>query len=125
MTVNLLSQRLKAVKRELTALKTAHMRGLGLVETYRYTGYIEYQSGLSTLKFNIDFSNDYAAYPFFQIMPYGGIGSSDWILGGMSATYYNNGYSVEISLPEALGFFYSNYYILALSPIENVTAAWS
>ena len=35
MTVNLLSQKLKAAKKEITDLKTAHKRGFGNLKIYR------------------------------------------------------------------------------------------
>lgn len=64
MTVDLLSSRLKAAKRELTALKTVHMRGFGLLKIYKSTlyfsqagiqeGYI-YRNGALVIKFSQEF----------------------------------------------------------------------
>lgn len=126
MTVNLLSQRIKDAKRELTALKTAHMRGLGLVETYEYIGSCDYEDNKQTLTFVIEFSQEYAAYPFFQILPHwNSIGAADYNFGGMSATYSNNGYTATVSMPEILGWYYTNYYAVSFSPIVSVTATWS
>ena len=73
MTVDLLSSRLKAAKRELTALKTAHTRGFGLLKVYTKT--LNYsQTGIAeggiytNATLTISFSRDFPPRPFVYVL---------------------------------------------------------
>jgi len=68
MTVDLLSVRLKEAKRELTNLKTAHKRGLGLLKLYKYTVTLHPPGQLFAyyIELNITFSQNSSPYPFIQ-----------------------------------------------------------
>lgn len=67
---DLLVQRLKAAKRELTALKTAHRRGLGLLKIYAEDAEIEeQQTGLWNIIITITFATNSTPYPFAYIEP--------------------------------------------------------
>ena len=70
MTVDLLSVRLKECKRELTALKTAHRRGLGELKILRYplqiSGYNDYGYSLSVV---LNFDRSFTPYPFVSCTP--------------------------------------------------------
>lgn len=73
MTVDLLSQRLKAAKRELTNLKTAHTRGFGLLKVYKETIYFsqtELEEGYiySNASVTIKFSKEFPPNPFVYVL---------------------------------------------------------
>lgn len=73
MTVDLLSQRLKAAKRELTNLKTAHSRGFGLLKVYKETIYFsqtELEEGYiySNASVTIKFSKEFPPNPFVYVL---------------------------------------------------------
>lgn len=65
---DLLVQRLKAAKKELTALKTAHKRGLGLLRIYTEDGEIpDIGSGFWIITATITFTEGSAPFPFAYI----------------------------------------------------------
>lgn len=68
---DLLVQRLKAAKRELTALKTAHRRGLGLLKLYESDISLDVQErlGFWSVKVTINFAESQSPYPFLQWIP--------------------------------------------------------
>lgn len=124
MSQNLLTERLKFAKRELTALKTAHNRGIGNLRIYN-----KYCSELSThldqtLTITINFSTNFTAYPFFQVIQAGGsIGQRDWT--GMDATYSNNGYRVVVTVYDINAWYMSfGFYILSTAPVESVSYSY-
>lgn len=72
MSQNMLVDRLKFAKRELTALKTAHTRGLGLLKIYK-TEFDYSQTGkpdgyIYNAVVTVKFSRDFAAYPFAYVL---------------------------------------------------------
>lgn len=68
---DLLVQRLKNAKRELTALKTAHKRGLGLLKLYEFTAPLDVQErlGFWSVKLTVNFAEDQSPFPFLQWIP--------------------------------------------------------
>lgn len=70
MTVDLFSVKLKEAKRELTALKTAHKRGLGDLKVFDYelkiSGYNDYVYDLTV---TVDFDPAFTKYPFIFAYP--------------------------------------------------------
>lgn len=118
--MNLLTTRLKNIKQELTNLKTAHQRGIGNLRVYN-----KYCEGLDTnldqtLTITINFSTNYAAYPFFQVLKAGGsLGQVDFT--GMDATYSNNGYRVVVTVYDINAWYLSfGFYVLSTAPVESV-----
>lgn len=73
MTVDLLSVKLKEAKRELNNLKTAHLRGLGMLRIYKNVysladlGIEDDYSGRKRIVIN--FSTDFAPYPLMVLVP--------------------------------------------------------
>jgi len=69
---DLLAQKLKFAKRELTALKTAYARGLGNLKVYtrEYTipsaGHRDYTY---TIILTLNFDTDFAPYPYVYLLP--------------------------------------------------------
>lgn len=123
---DLLVQRLKAAKRELTALKTAHRRGLGLLRIYeKYTIDIpEIEEG-QVLIFVVNFSDQFAPYPFFQFSTAEQGISSNYFFGTADAEYQNNGYSVKITLSFDQGIFayLKGAYVFSTSPILSINCS--
>lgn len=67
---DLFVQRLKAAKRELTALKTAHRRGLGGLKVFEYPLEITgYNDAVYTLDVTVEFAQDSTSYPFIICAP--------------------------------------------------------
>ena len=135
MTVNLLSQRLKAAKRELTNLKTAHKRGLGTLKVYRTEHYFE-DDGIEppdnfrgTLR--IKFSRSFAPYPFFYVVPTAS-GSAPWYNTTYSIqvrgiSFEDNGYTAVISGDIFYGsnYLFEKVVIFSTAPIDSTTGNWS
>lgn len=131
MTVNLLSQRLKAAKRELTALKTAHRRGLGSLAVYEFQMAldvpVEAQTGFWYLDLTLTFDRSFPAYPFAQVIAPNGPASDYYTAnifeGEQSKVYGNSGYSLMFTVP----FFYSvkttpyPVYFYSTAPIVSIT----
>lgn len=100
MSQNMLVERLKFAKRELTALKTAHFRGMGLLKIYKATYYFS-QAGIEEDYFydavvTIKFSRDFAPYPFTYAL--GDIVERTYIwwtsFGADSIDYKDDGYTM-------------------------------
>lgn len=130
MSQNLLVEKLKFAKRELTALKTAHRRGLGGLKVFEKTLDIsvpsEAQSGFWFIEVTLNFDRDFPAYPFAQIIPptSGGPNYSSNILEGEeSKNYSNGGYSLSFNL----AWFYSDtmspypIYAYSSAAVESYT----
>jgi len=65
--MNLLSLRIKEAKKELTALKTNHRRGLGMLKVYKYTYTLPAPSDSKDFWWlNMSFTFSMSAYPFLQ-----------------------------------------------------------
>lgn len=97
MTVDLFSVKLKEVKRELTALKTAHKRGLDGLKIFEYplqlTGY---DDDVYNLSVTLTFDSAFTSYPFVSCSPQcdsstylanADMISMDYTNGGMGAVY--------------------------------------
>lgn len=127
MTQNLLTKRLKDAKRELTNLKTAHKRGLGLIRLYDYTGKVIPPNPLEAYKMQItvDFSRSFGKNPFAQFLRLTTHPERSWVGSAIRTEweyYDNDGYSLVI-----LGDYYdfyeddtSQFTIISTSPITNV-----
>lgn len=122
--MNTLSQRLKYAKRELTALKTAHFRGIGLVKVFSREVHVDlspYVGELGYIRITVDFDNSYVPYPLAQIIPK--VTSSGIIVfsDALEIFYLNNGYSLRTRLTWAYsGSGISDFYVEALSPIADI-----
>lgn len=130
--MNTLSQRLKYAKRELTALKTAHPRGLGNLRVYRRIetivspgngggGIRAYEAKISG-----NFSSLFAPYPYTQVVL--GDYSEDVSLLNMQDFEYTNGGMGFATV--ASGFFTQpsvpiNIVILSLAPVDGIEVEWS
>lgn len=125
---DLLVQRLKAAKRELTALKTAHRRGLGSLKVYEYPLEISgYNDKAYILNVHIDFDENATSYPFITCSPQvdtttyqskADIISMDYTNGGMGVDYSFDWFALTKIDPYTI-FFISS------APISQVTFQFS
>lgn len=124
--VDTLSARLIAAKRELTALKTAHRRGLGLIKIYREDLQIDitgHEDGIHYLTLQIEFDRKFAAYPFVDSLQNG---QSDYA-SLLSQGYASEGFSMyqEFLWIANAGVSSHAISIFSTAPILEATYNWS
>ena len=121
--MNTLADRIKYVKQELTNLKTAHERGLGMVKIYSYLYSSPTVPATGNFIVNINFNQDFASYPMFQIGTIMiSIGIGLYWFGLPNVRYTNNGYTAIVTIPEEYAFYFSyGLRISCTSPISSVT----
>lgn len=127
MTVDLLSVRLKEAKKELTNLKTAHLRGIGMLQLFTYNINLDVQSrvGFWDVAVVVNFKPGQSPYPFLEYIPIVNNDTSNVIeLIGMEFT--NGGMSVLLQFE----WLASNPYVDTIelyctSDIESYTQEWS
>ena len=125
---NLFIQRLKYAKRELTALKTAYVRGLGMMKVYEQTATAPsagHESGFWTLIINVGLDTSFTAYPFVQLIPQ--VSSSfEYSIEYESMQYENSGYSASFrtSWRYQAGTG-SDVTVFSTSPITSISFNWS
>lgn len=130
MTQNLLVQRFKSAKRELTALKTTHPRGIGNLKIYKET--ITFTASGGSFKdavITVTFSQNFAAYPFVYILGYGADLSGKYYISMDTKTinYTNNGYTAVF---EAAAIYYpelvpNRFDVYSTSPMTSITYTWT
>lgn len=124
MTVDLLSSRLKAAKRELTALKTAHARGLGNIKLFTEQITIDptgYGTGIHELIVSVKTSSMYAPYPFIDILP--AIAGSSYSM-EIEGFIYRGGYLAMCRLLWLYNTGTNKLSIVSSSPIQSVSYEW-
>ena len=126
MSQNLLVERLKRAKRELTALKSAHTRGIGNLRVYSntYTPPSDgHESGYWYLVATVKFDSRFTAYPFAYILPsYPQGGSSS--IEAISFNYANNGYSARFGLLYRYNATTSFFRVVSTAPIIEINYDW-
>lgn len=130
MTVDLLSARLKAAKRELTALKTAHKRGLGLLKVYTQEGTAPVPTD-DTYDFTlrINFARDFSKNPLAFFIPVAQ-SPTEWYfhnnLDVENEYYSTDGYTLIVSgFRLAFAGWSDGYKIVSTAPIDNVIWEWT
>lgn len=124
--MNTLADRIKAINKELTALKTAHKRGLGNLRIYSKEVEIDptgHGSGFFFLEFTVNFDDRFGAYPFAYVngrQPEDDSGAP----GVMAFTYTNNGYSLKSSLVYTVSSLSAKLNIISTSPVKSVSYRW-
>lgn len=128
MTTDLLTARLKAAKRELTALKTAHQRGLGLLRIYRETVIPDNQDGIYDAAVTVTFVEGSAPYPFVTVVGYydtQNLYDSSFAVDELE--YQNNGmtaiFSGELTV-DSSGVWPKKFDVLSTAPIQSITIDW-
>lgn len=125
---NLLSQRLKAVKAELTNLKTAHERGLGSLQVYSYPVNIDpsgHESGFWELIITAEFDRTFAPYPFIYLEPEIRNSFDDHSLEMESFTYSDDGFSIVFRSIWWYSGTAHNARLVSSAPVINVSYTWS
>lgn len=124
MTVNLLSQRLKVVKRELTALKTAHMRGLGNVKVYKQRVDVpqDGHTGVHDITVTVTLDNTYAAYPYVDLYPVADTNNNHSM--EVDSVFYQNEYTIIFKLLWLYKAGTNAFYVASSSPIANINYTW-
>lgn len=125
--MNTLSQRLKYAKRELTALKTAHPRGLGNLRVYRRseTTLTPGERGIYSATITATFSPLFSPFPFAQAV-IGPMPPQTGILRFEDFEYSSNGmgFTAILSGLFGAGVIPVTFEILSLAPVENVSVQW-
>lgn len=122
---DLLSKRLIAAKRELTALKTAHRRGLGLLKVYRYDYDIPPPTGeLSFYRLTVNITFETSPYPFVQRYIIAQDITSNLFFANEEIVYTNSGWGAEL---KAVYLIASHYPLVinSTSPITSMSYEWS
>lgn len=127
MTVDLLSVRLKEAKRELTNLKTAHLRGIGMLQLFTYNISLDVQDrvGFWDVAVVVNFKPGQSPYPFLEYIPIVNNDTSNVIeLIGMEFT--NGGMSVLLQFEWlASDPYVDTIELYCTSDIESYTQEWS
>lgn len=129
MTQNLLVQRFKSAKRELTALKTTHPRGIGNLKIYKETVTFTASGGsFKDAVITVTFSQNFAAYPFVYILGYGADidGKYYFSMKPKTINYTNNGYTAVF---EAEAIYYpawvpNKFEVYSTSPATSINYQW-
>lgn len=129
MIQNLLVQRFKSAKRELTALKTTHPRGIGNLKIYKETITFTAPSlSFPDAVITVTFSQNFAAYPFVYILGYGAdIGGKYYFsMKPKTINYTNNGYTAVF---EADAVYYpslvpNKFEVYSTSPATSINYQW-
>lgn len=125
--MNLLSQRLKTAKRELTNLKTAHRRGLGLLKVYTQTVTVQPPSNDHVIWWlTLDVEFDISPYPFVQKYLVRPISTNSYIYANNELEYKSSGWEAEFRDVFAFFDYISlKFTIYSTSPIKSVNYSWS
>lgn len=125
--MNLLATKIKDIKRELTALKTAHTRGLGNVKIYQKIVQIDssgHQTGAYYMTVNVTFDRRFTAYPMAQIIPTMTSGG-DYSMEVTGMDYSDQGYTMNAELVWIYEPGTTSFTVESTSPVDTVTYAWS
>lgn len=121
--MNLLVDRLKYAKRELTALKTAHKRGLGNLKVYTQEVTITHPGGSQLLNLVVNFDNTTVAYPFVRVI--GSMNSSyTYNLNVLGAGYTNNGKTYKMTGTFILNTGMNKIYVESTLPASSISYTW-
>lgn len=125
--MNLLSTRIKDIKKELTALKTAHVRGFGNVKIYHQLVQVNpagHETGASYMNVTITFDRRFAAYPLAQFYPTM-LPNGDYSMDVTGLDYTDQGYTMRVELVWIYEPGTTSFTIESTSPTDAVTYTWS
>lgn len=125
--MNLLTTKIKSIKRELTALKTSHARGLGNVKIYHRIVQVDpsgHETGASYMTIIINFDRRFTAYPMAQIIPTMNY-SGDYTMEMTGLDYSDQGYTMNAELVWIYEPGTTSFTVESTSPVDNVSYTWS
>lgn len=127
--MNLLVNKMKDVKRELTNLKTAHQRGINLKIFREEITFSKSSIGFYDGTITVTFDTNFAAYPFAYVLGYslGPDSPSFYSFDTDSVFYRDSGYTMDfvgefIYYPEELE---PKFVLVSTSPPTSITYTWS
>lgn len=133
--MNLLSQRIKEAKRELTALKTAHKRGFGLLKIYKTECLFSNIPGLTDnyiydATTTVTFSREFAPFPMAFLVGNFADDITGWFALSADAQeikYSNDGYTVTFvgTSIYASKFDLDRMFIYSTAPVSSISYNWS
>lgn len=127
MTINLLSKRIKDIKRELTNLKTSHKRGVGNIKIFSQKVNVDvtgHESDFSYFYIVVNLNRNYAPSTFvnfYPIMDNDGLSSFSETI---KMNYSDDGYSVRVLTIWSYEAGLSSFWIDSLSPIDSIDYYW-
>lgn len=129
MTQNLLVQRFKDAKKELTALKTTHLRGIGNLRVYKETVIFTAPSTkIGDMVVTVTTSQNFAAYPFVYVLGYGADMDGKYYVSmdTKSVNYINDGFAATF---EGEAIYYpewvtNKFDVYCTSPMTSITYTW-
>lgn len=125
--MNLLTAKIKSIKRELTALKTSHARGLGNVKIYHRIVQVDpsgHETGASYMNVTVNFDRRFTAYPMAQIIPTMNY-SGDYSMEMTGLDYSDQGYTMKAELVWIYEPGTTSFTVESTSPVDNVSYTWS
>ena len=125
MITNLLSKRLKLAKREITALKTYHLRGIGNMIVYQSAVQITYSGGSRLLNLTVYFNSSSTPYPFVQV--YGEMksgGNHEYNLRVLGGGYTNDGHTYKMMGVYLVEDGLNSIHIESTVPPESISYKW-
>lgn len=127
--MNTLAERIKFAKRELTALKTSHIRGLG--DLIIFDGKVTisssgHTSGFWSVIFTFQFNNEFAAYPLVKLLPVRDSSFTDSCQ-LVSFEYTNNGFGARAEFIWTYNSSLSNQdiYVFSTSQLVSSSYVWN
>ena len=124
--MNTLATKIKAMKRELTNLKTSHKRGLGNLKIYQRQVTIENPSSIPSyadIVINIQFDTDFTPYPLVQIIP-AMLTDESYSMDMVGMDYSNNGFRANARFVWKYVGGTNSFSVEATSPITSVNYTW-
>lgn len=129
MTINPLTMRIKAAKRELLALKMSHAKSASLLKVFSAISSVPLPpEGVDLAKITINFSGDYGAFPYFRIeieptgFPAFNQGSNIYI---GTETYDSTGYRLVVEIAQiGVPDYSNNFKVTSTSPITSISYEW-
>lgn len=130
MTINPLTMRIKAAKRELLALKTSHAKSASLMKVFSTISSVPIPpEDYALAKIMVKFSEDYGAFPYFRVeieptgFPAYNYGSNIFI---GTETYDPTGYRLEVEIMQlGISDYSNNFKITSTSPITSISYEWT
>ena len=124
---NLLSQKLRNTKKELTALKTAHQRGFGNVRIFSHRIDLDtsgHETNIWYLNVTINFSQNFSSYPFVTFVPAMDNSGRTSIFETVGIDYGNGGFSLSSRMLYIYESGLNSFWVYSTTPITSSSYTW-